>query len=92
MEKRKTRGVVGRGQRNQRRTFRVSKEIAQYPSVSWTADSLSYAASVYLVKEKLEREKEMREFGVARAKDGKNQYFNKHCLEMPNPDTSKMQS
>jgi len=53
---------------------------------------LSYADSVYLFKEKLEGKKEMREFGVARAMDGGNQNFNKNCLEMPNPDTSEMQS
>jgi len=34
----------------------------------------------------------MRESGMARIKDGRNQNFNKHCLEMPNPGTSELQS
>jgi len=51
-----------------------------------------YAVKVYLFKEKLGGKKEIRAFGVGRAKDGRNQKFNKHWLEMPNPDTSEMQS
>jgi len=53
---------------------------------------LSYADWVYLFKEKLEAKNRTREFGVTRAKDRRNQNFNKYRLEMPNPDTSELQS